>query len=59
MRMRLHDKVIVINKTKAFVAEIINLEALHATIIKPYTLNCELATKIDLFQASIKPNNFE
>ena len=59
MRMRLHDKVIVINKTKAFVAEIINLEPLHATIIKPYTLNCELATKIDLFQASIKPNNFE
>ncbi|EEH02001.1 RsmE family RNA methyltransferase [Ureaplasma urealyticum] len=59
MRMRLHDEIIVINETQAFIAEIINLEPLHATIIKPYFNDCELSTKIDLFQASIKPNNFE
>lgn len=59
MRMRLHDEIIVINETQAFIAEIINLEPLHATIIKPYFNDCELSTKIDLFQTSIKPNNFE
>lgn len=60
MRFKIGDEIIVIYDDISYLATITNLHPyVSAKTIKTISNNNELQTTIDLFQASIKPSNFE
>lgn len=59
LRLGLGDKIIVNHDGLQYLTEIIKLEPLLTKIIQPLDNNTSLKTEISLFQAVIKPKNFE
>lgn len=60
LRLTINDKIIVFFDSKKYICKIINLSPLLAMILEEIPNNSELdETKITVFQAIIKPKNFE
>lgn len=59
MRMRVGSQINVVYNNQKYLAEIINLDPLQVNTISFLNTNSELNKEISLFQASIKPSNFE
>lgn len=59
MRMKIGAQFCVVYNQQKYLAEIINIEPLQVNTIKLIEQDNQLKTEINLFQASIKPTNFE